>query len=184
MPTARDRKGHLECRVTLMYKVTRECHTSGFYSNDFPGPKNVETKKRWTVWHVYRPSYERSLARSRDLDIQGHAWMPHIWLLLQWLCRPKKRRNKKKDERSSIYIAQVMKDHLQGHVTLTYKVTRECHTSGCYSNDFPGPKNVETKIKLNVPSFRLPDIGNQTWKISDLHYNGHVWRSRDIFGWF
>ena len=33
------RQGHLDCRVTLTYKVTRECHSSVGYTIDFPDPE-------------------------------------------------------------------------------------------------------------------------------------------------
>ena len=41
-----DRKDHLECHVTLTYKVTRECHSYVGYTIDFPDPRNIRKKNR------------------------------------------------------------------------------------------------------------------------------------------
>ena len=50
MPAARDRKGHLECLVTLTYKVTPEGHAIAFDSISFPlSQKNMKSKMKSTL---------------------------------------------------------------------------------------------------------------------------------------
>ena len=44
-----------------------------------------------------------------------------------------------------MYTSGDRKCHFQGHVTLTYKVTRQGHDIGLYSIDFPEWKSIETK---------------------------------------
>ena len=37
-----------------------------------------------------------------------------------------------------MYASEDRKSHFQGHMTLTYKVTRQSYDIGLYSVDFPG----------------------------------------------
>ena len=47
-----------------------------------------------------------------------------------------------------MYTSRDRKCHFQGHVTLTYKVTRQGHDIGLYSIDFPEWKNLRNKKKI------------------------------------
>ena len=46
-----------------------------------------------------------------------------------------------------MYASGDRKCHFQGHVTLTYKVTRQSYDIGLYSVDFPEIKKLRNKKK-------------------------------------
>ena len=55
--------------------------------------------------------------------------------------------NKKKDHRSCVIRTRDRKGHAHGHVTLTYKVTRDSWCVELYIFDIPDHKNVQNKKK-------------------------------------
>ena len=63
-----------------------------------------------------------------------------------------------------MYTSRDRKCHFQGHVTLTYKVTRQGHDIGLYSIDFPEWKNLRNKQKM----FALACIQAKTRMLSKV----------------
>ena len=80
-----DKIGHLLGHVTLTYKVTRQGHVSGLHAIDFLTQETMETKTIhvFSMYRVLRK--DRSLVRSRDLDMQGHASKQRTWFTCHWL---------------------------------------------------------------------------------------------------
>ena len=56
----------------------------------------------------------------------------------------------KKDYRSSGTRTRVKKGHVQGHVTLTYKVTLDGYSFELYIFDIRDPKNLQNKKRSSL----------------------------------
>ena len=60
---------------------------------------------------------------------------------------PENLQNKKKDHRSCVIRTRDTIGHARGHVTLTYKVTRDSYCVEVWIFDIPDPKNLQNKKK-------------------------------------
>ena len=63
---------------------------------------------------------------------------------------PKNLQIKKKDHRSCVIRTRDTKGHAHGHVTLTYKVTRDSCCVELYIFDIPDPKNLQNKKRSSL----------------------------------
>ena len=69
----RDKKGHAQGHVTLIYKVMLDSYSVELYLFDIRDPKNLRNRKKIIALKSPEPEIKRSRSGSRDLDIQGHA---------------------------------------------------------------------------------------------------------------
>ena len=65
-----------------------------------------------------------------------------------------------------MYASGDRKCHFQGHVTLTYKVTRQGHDIRLYSIDFPEVKKYRNKKNLNDLACTQAEIESVTFKVT------------------
>ena len=98
--------------------------------------------------------------RDRKGPIQGHVTLLYkvtrqgcsIGLCCIEFHDPKNLGNQKKVHRSSSSTTRDRKGHIQGHVTLTYKVTRQGYSIGLCCIEFPDPKNQGNKKDVHRSS--------------------------------
>ena len=81
-----------------------------------------------------------------------------VELYLFDICDPKNMQNKKKDHRSSVTRNRDKKGHVQGHVTLTYKVTVKGYSAVVCFFKIHEPKNLQNKKKFIAPAFLHSDL--------------------------
>ena len=128
------------------YKVTRQGYSVGLCSIEFLDPKNHGNKTK-----VQRSSL--STTRDRKSPIQGHVTLTYkitrqgysVGLCCIEFPDPKNHGNKTKVHRSSLSTTRDRKGPIQGHVTLTYKITRQGYSVGLCCIEFPDPKNHGNK---------------------------------------
>ena len=75
-------------------------------------------------------------------------------------------RNKKKIHCCSMYTSRDRKCHFKGHVTLTYKVTRQGYDIRLYSIDFPELNNLRNKKKFIAVACIQAEIESVTLKVT------------------
>ena len=81
------------------------------------------------------------------------------------------------------YRARDKIGHLYGHVTLTYKVTRQCHISGLHAIDFLDQKNFRNEKKIFALSRLLPELV-EWWNSQCLgRHDMTSWECHDITAW-
>ena len=85
---------------------------------------------------------------------------------------PENCENKKKIQRSSLYTSRDREGHVQGHVTLTYKVTRQGYCIGLCFFEFLDPKNPKNKKKIIALACIQAEMGKVTYKVT------WPWRTR------
>ena len=122
----RDTKGHAHGHVTLTYKVTRDSWCVELYIFDISDPKNLQNKNK---------DHRSCVIRTRDTrgHAHGHVTLTYKVTRDSWYVElyifdipdPKNLHNKKNDHRSCVIRTRDTKGHAHGHVTLTYKVTRD-----------------------------------------------------------
>jgi hypothetical protein len=95
----------------------------------------------------------RSISRSRDLDVKGHAWMPRICLLCKWLFMPRKLRNMKKFERSSMHTS----------VVLT-KVDKNIDVMTSYVNVMTSCHDIYKASRVGRTALGMFSLHSLTWK--------------------
>ena len=113
-------------------------------------------------WHLWpwkpaKPKKDYRAWVNRTRDTEGHAY-GHVTLTYKvtrdsWCVElsifdipdPENPRNKKKDYRSCVIRTRETEGHAHGHVTMTYKVTRDSWCVELYIFDIPDPKNLQNK---------------------------------------
>ena len=68
-----------------------------------------------------------------------------VWIYIYLTSATSKTCETKKYHRSSVTSTRVRKDHAQGHVTLTYKVTLDSYSVDLYLFEILDPKNLQNK---------------------------------------
>ena len=172
MYTSRDRKCHFQGHVTLTYKVNRQGHDICLYSIDFSELKNLRNKKKIiavaciqaeiesVTFKVTWPWRTRSPVKATTF----------AYMLLTFLSG--KTVETKKNRCCSMYTSRDRKCHFQGHVTLTYKVTRQGHDIRLYFIDFPEVKKYTNKKKIIAVACIQAEIESVTFKVT------WPWRTR------
>ena len=72
----------------------------------------------------------------------------------------------KKDHRSCVIRTRDTEGHAHGHVTLTYKVTRDSWYVESYIFDIPDPKNLQNKKKIITLASLEQEIRKVTFRVT------------------
>ena len=133
---------------------------------DIRDPKNLQNKK----------DHSSSVIRTRDKKghVQGHVTLTYkvtldsysVELYIFDILDPKNLQNKKKDHRSSVTRTRDRKGHVQGHVTLTYKVTLDSYSVEIYLFDIRDHKNLQNTKKIIAPASLEQEIRKVTFRVT------------------
>ena len=79
---------------------------------------------------------------------------------------PKNLQNKKKIIALAALEPELRKSHVQGHVTLTYKVTLDSYSFELYIFDIRDPKNLQNKKKIIALAALEPELRKVTFRVT------------------
>ena len=72
----------------------------------------------------------------------------------------------KKVHPCSLFTTRDREGHIQSHVTLTYKVTRQGYSVGLCCVEFPDPKKHRNKKKFIAVACLQPETGKVPFKVT------------------
>ena len=137
--------------MTLTYKVTLDSYSVELYSLDILDLKNLQNKKKIIALSVTRTSDKKG-------HVQGHVTLTYKVTLDRYSVEsylfdirdPKNLQTKKKIIALSVTRTRDKKGHIQGHVTLTYKVTLDSYSVESYLFDICDSKNLQKKKRSSL----------------------------------
>ena len=153
-PGTSDENSHAQFHVTLIYKVTLNSYSVELYLFETLDPENLPNKKRIIALASLEPELGKVTlrvtwfwhTRSRVIVTVVTVWSYNFFLHP----RSQKPAKQKKDHRSRVTRTRVGKDHAQGHVILSYKVTLDSYSVDLYLFDIRDPKNLRNKKRSSL----------------------------------
>ena len=166
--------------MTLTYKVTLDRYIVELYLFDIRDPKNLRNKKKIIALASLEPEIRKVTLRVTWPWRTGSRLIGYsVELYLFDIRDPKNLRNKKKDHRSSVTRTRDKKDHAQGHVTLTHRVTLEGYSVDFCPFEFYKQNYIQNSSKIISVAHPGLEIGTVMWKL--LWKSAWPWISRSRF---
>ena len=143
----RDTEGHAHGYVTLTYKVTRDSWCVELYIFDISDFMNLQNKKKIIALASLVQEIRKTTLivtwpwRTRSRMIVG------VWNCISLTFKTSKT---EKDHRTCVNKTRDTKGHAHGHMSLTYKVTRDSWCVALYIFDIPDPENLQNKKRLSL----------------------------------
>ena len=131
------------------------------YLFDIRDPKTCKTKNKIIALASLEPEIRKVM-----FTVQAHVTLKYkvtldscsVELYLFDICYPLKTCRTKKDHRSSVIITRDKNGHVQGHVTLSYKITLISYSVVVFYSRSLTPKNLQNKKTFFALAFLHPDI--------------------------